>query len=353
MATYQWKASTTYNSDTDLSYGVTPNNFDTWQTGTVGGTSTGTWTYWYRDSNTPHYDPWGQMYFTDDDSSRVALSITDSWTTSVDSMNNLTVSVTTTLNSIVRDDIRGNPIGAGTWGRDISVYRQQGGSLVASYYDGDIATAHTILASPGVSLGTRTFTIAPGSTGNVAPSIFLHNQVHGDTSYDDIWIGVQFRNHLPAPITFTLAYDANGGSGAPATQTATAVDSATFTVSNTTPTWGDYEFLGWSHIQYSDSRTEADVEYRAGDTITLQRANPSLTLYAVWRMTYVPGKTYKASDNTWYSHNRQPGGAAKLWNGSSWTSNMETINGPTATGNPPTIKHSDAWRNMRRIGQGA
>lgn len=349
MATYQWKASTTYNSDTELSYGVTPNNFDTWQTGNTGGTRTGTWTYWYRDSNTPQ--PGGG--FSDSDSSRVALSVTDSWTATVDNLNNLTISITTTLNSIVRDDIRGNPVGAGTWGRDISVYRQQGGSLIASYYDGDIATAHTILGAPGISLGTRTFTIAPGSTGSTVPSIFLHNQVHGDVSYDDIWIGVQFRNTLPAPVTFSLNYNANGGTGAPATQTAVAVDSATFTVSNGTPTWGSYEFLGWSRTQYSDSRTEADVEYRAGDTITLQRANPSLTLYAVWRMDYIPGKTYKASDNTWYSHNRRPGGSAKLWNGTGWSADMKTINGPTGTDNPPKIKHSDAWHNMRRIGQGA
>ena len=351
MANYQWKASTTYNSDTDLSYGVTPNNFDTWQTASAGGTRTGTWTYWYRDSNTPHYDQWGNIYFVDADSSRVAVSITDTWSTSVDSLNNLTVTLTTKVNSIVRDDLRGSNNSA--YGRRITIYPQQGGTAVASYEDYDLETAHTILASPGITLPQRSFTIAPGTTGNVNPSIFLHNQVIGDSSYDDIWIGVQFKNILPTPITFTLNYDANGGTGAPASQTATAVDSATFTISNVSPSWGSYEFLGWSRTRYVDSRTEADVEYRAGDTVTLQRANPTLTLYAVWRMVYVPGKTYKASDSTWYSHNRRPGGSAKLWNGSTWTSNMETINGPAGTGNPPTIKHSDAWHNMRRIGQGA
>lgn len=351
MAIYQWKASTTYNSDTDLSYGVTPNDFATWQNGTIGESKSDTWTYWYRDSNTPHYDGSGNIYYTDADSSRVAVSVTDSWTTSVDSLNNITVSVTTTLNSIVRDDIRGNPVGAVTWGRDISIYREQGGALVASYYDGDIATAHTILASPGISLGTRTFTISPGATGNIAPSIFLHNQVSGDTSYDDIWIGVQFRNTLDPPITFTLSYNANGGSGAPANQTQTAVNSATFTVANGTPTWGYYEFLGWSHIQYLDSRTEADVEYRAGDTITLQRANPSLTLYAVWRMDYRPGKTYNSSNNTWWSHDRAAG-AANIRNAANtgWTT-MRTIGGNgTRSDNPPYIYGNGAWRNQRRIG---
>ena len=347
MANYQWRATTTYQSDTSLSYGVTPNNFNTWQTGTTGGTRTGTWTYWYRDTNT--LQPGGG--FADSDSSRVALNVTDSWTATVDALNNLTINITTTLNYIVRDDLRGTNYN--TYGRRIDIYQQQGGSVVASYEDYDLTTAHTILASPGVVIGQRTFTIAPGSTSNVASSLYLHNQVIGLSSYDDIWIGVQFRNPLDPPITFSLNYSANGGTGAPAAQTTTAVNSATFTISNTTPTWGSYEFLGWSRTQYPDSRTEDDVEYRAGDTVTLQRANPSLTLYAVWRMTYVPGKTYKASDNTWYSHNRRPGGSAKLWNGSAWTSNMETINGPTNTGDPPTIKHSDAWHNMRRIGTGA
>lgn len=349
MANYQWKASTTYNSSTDLSYGVIPNNFESWQTGTIGDTKSDTWLYWYRDSNTPHYDEQGNMYFTDDDSSRVAVSVTDSWSTSVDSLNNLTVTVTTRVNSIVRDDLRGS--NNDNYGRTITLYQQQGGAAVWSYDDYNLSSAHTMLASPGITIAQRSFTIPPGSTGNVAPSLFLHNQVIGDSSYDDIWIGVQFRNTLDPPITFTLSYNANGGSGAPATQTATAVSSATFTVASGTPTWGYYEFLGWSRTRYTDSRTEVDVEYRAGDTITLQRANPSLTLYAVWRMTYVPGKTYNLSDGVWYSHNRKPNGAAKIYTGAGWSDNMETINGPVGVGNPPLIKHDDAWHNMRRIGQ--
>lgn len=349
MANYQWRASTTYNSNTDLSYGVTPSDFNTWQTDTIGNAKSDTWLYWYRDSNTPHYDQWGNMYFTDDDSSRVALSITDSWTTSVDSMNNLTVTVTTKVNSVVRDDLRGS--NNDNYARDITIYTQQGGSAVWNYVDYSLSTAHTLLASPGITIAQRSFTISPGGTGNVAPSLFLHNQVPGGSSYDDIWLGVQFRNPLDPPITFSLVYNANGGTGAPATQTATAVSSATFTVSNGTPTWGFYEFLGWSHIQYTDSRTEADVEYRAGDTITLQRANPSLTLYAVWRMDYRPGKTYNNSNTTWWSHDRDAG-AANIRNAANtgWTT-MRTIGGDgSRTGNPPYIYGNGAWRNQRRIG---
>lgn len=352
MANYQWRATTTFKSDTQLSYGVIPNNFNTWQTDTIGTPEGDTWDYWYRDTNTPHYDPQGHIYFVDADSSRVVVNVTDSWSTSVDAMNNLTVTITTTVNYIVRDDLRGS--NNNNYGRTISIYRQQGGAIVWSGNDYILDAAHTILASPGVSLGTRTIVIPPGQVSNYTPSIYLHNQVIGESSYDDIWIGVQFRNILEAPITFSLNYNANGGTGAPATQSTVAITSATFTVSNGTPTWGSYEFLGWSRTKYTDSRTEADVEYVGGDTITLQRTAPNVTLYAVWRMVYVPGKTLDASTGIWYSHNRKPDGSAKLWNGSNWTSNMETIGGDGArTGNPPSIYGNNDWRNMRKIGQGA
>jgi len=62
---------------------------------------------------------------------------------------------------------------------------------------------------------------------------------------------------------------------------------------------------------------------------------------------YVPGATY--SNNIWWSHDRD-GGAAKLYNGSGWSENMRTINGAIGTDNPPFIRHENAWKNMRLIG---
>ena len=63
---------------------------------------------------------------------------------------------------------------------------------------------------------------------------------------------------------------------------------------------------------------------------------------------YVPGDTY--DNGQWWSHDRN-GGAAKLYTGSSWSENMRTINGAVGTDNPPLIKHDDAWKNMRLIGE--
>lgn len=150
--------------------------------------------------------------------------------------------------------------------------------------------------------------------------------------------------------TATVTYNANGGTGAPAAQTASVnpdYNSKSFTVPSGTPTWGYYRFLGWSHIQYVDSRTEADVEYRAGDTVTVTTSSPSLILYAVWEMDYRPGKVWNGSD--WLSHNRNPSGKANVRTSSTWKE-MRTIGAPTAKNDPPTIYHDSEWYDMRKIG---
>lgn len=74
----------------------------------------------------------------------------------------------------------------------------------------------------------------------------------------------------PSTTTYTLTYNANGGSGAPSSQTG----ATRYTVSSTKPTRSGYTFLGWSK---SSSATSAS--YVAGNTITL---SANTTLYAVW-----------------------------------------------------------------------
>lgn len=100
--TYKWKADTTYQSDTSLSYGVTPSTQTDWQTAEVGAKS-GTWTYWYRDANVA-----GPGGYTDDNSSRVAVSLTETWTATISSTNYLTITINTIINSVVRDDLPGS-----------------------------------------------------------------------------------------------------------------------------------------------------------------------------------------------------------------------------------------------------
>ena len=188
---YKWRTTFQYQNALDpnfhLSYGATPNTYDTWQTATAGASGSNTTTYFYRDSNTMYAGEW-----VDTISSRAAYNVNQTWTTSVDSHNNLTVSISTVINSVVRDDIRGSD--TNTPGRIINVYKENGGAAYISTTDNQVATAHTISGS--VDLGTYTFTLAPGQ--NLTRStLYIHNQTVGSGSYDDIWAGVQFMNPLP------------------------------------------------------------------------------------------------------------------------------------------------------------
>ena len=82
----------------------------------------------------------------------------------------------------------------------------------------------------------------------------------------------------PTYKTFTLKYDANGGTGAPATQTYTATsqyeNSHTFTISNDKPTRQDYEFKGWAETPNATTATK-----QPGGSIVV---TGTTTLYAVW-----------------------------------------------------------------------
>lgn len=76
--------------------------------------------------------------------------------------------------------------------------------------------------------------------------------------------------------TYTVSYNANGGSGAPANQTKT--HGTTLTLSTTQPTKTNYNFKGWA---LSASATTA--AYASGASYT---ANSGVTLYAVWELAY-------------------------------------------------------------------
>lgn len=73
--------------------------------------------------------------------------------------------------------------------------------------------------------------------------------------------------------TYTISYNANGGSGAPSSQTKT--HGVTLTLSSTKPTRVGYEFLGWA-----TSPTATSATYSAGGSYT---SNAAATLYAVWK----------------------------------------------------------------------
>lgn len=80
--------------------------------------------------------------------------------------------------------------------------------------------------------------------------------------------------------TYAVTYDANGGSGAPASQVKTY--GKTLTLQTGTPTRDNYNFLGWA--KSASDASAKKVSYQAGANYT---ANAALTLYAVWEVAYV------------------------------------------------------------------
>ena len=81
---------------------------------------------------------------------------------------------------------------------------------------------------------------------------------------------------IPALTKYTISYNANGGTGAPSSQTKTY--NSTLTLSSAKPTRTGYDFKGWA------TSASGSVAYSAGASYT---ANASVTLYAVWQ-----AKTY-------------------------------------------------------------
>ena len=88
----------------------------------------------------------------------------------------------------------------------------------------------------------------------------------------------------PVLLTFTLNYDANGGTGAPASQTYKATSeyerSHSFTISSQEPTRENYTFLGWS-----TNKNATSASYQPSGSIVV---TGTTKLYAVWEENTPP-----------------------------------------------------------------
>lgn len=150
---------------------------------------------------------------------------------------------------------------------------------------------HTISAFNGTkrSSGSGSFTGTYSISGNgsatktVTVTFKNFNTDNGDSASKN----VSFSVTVPAWTSYTIKYNANGGSGAPSSQT--KWKDQTLTLSSTKPTRTGYSFLGWS-----TSSTATSATYSAGGKYT---ANAAATLYAVWKAnTYTV--TYNANGGT-------------------------------------------------------
>lgn len=114
---------------------------------------------------------------------------------------------------------------------------------------------------------------------------FKHfNDDNGQSAYKD----VSFSVSVPAWTSYTVSYDANGGSGAPGNQT--KWKDQNLTISADKPTWSGYTFIGWA-----TSSTATSAAYYPGGTFS---GNYSITLYAVWSKNSMMTINFDANGGT-------------------------------------------------------
>jgi uncharacterized repeat protein (TIGR02543 family) len=121
--------------------------------------------------------------------------------------------------------------------------------------------------------GSFTGTYSISGNGAATKTITVTFRNFNDDNDDSATKSVSFNVSVPAWTSYTVSYSANGGSGAPSSQT--KWKDQTLTLSGTKPTRSGYSFLGWS-----TSSTATTASYSAGGSYT---NNASATLYAVWK----------------------------------------------------------------------
>ena len=189
----------------------------------------------------------------------------------------MSLTITTTL-SLSSQSVANNTSTV-TWkvkySKSSSTYNNNG----AKYYvnvDGNRVKSGTWKPKKGTTSGTiasGTTTIkhnADGTHAQIRAYAKVYDTGFSPSSADD------YSPYLSLPKitrTFTVSYNANGGTGAPASQTKTY--GVNLTLSSTIPTRAGYAFKGWA-----TSSTGA-VAYPAGGTYS---ANSAVTLYAVWEL---------------------------------------------------------------------
>ena len=241
-------------------------------------------------------------------------------------------------NNVYQSDYNTWAVGALAWGASLSYNANGGTNPPATQTHGGIpnaTTSYSFTVSNGVPTrsGYRFDGWSTTSSGAVeyqaGDTFTVQKSAPAKTLYA-VWTRIY---------DYVLNYNANGGSGAPASDTySTELTSHTFTVSSTIPTLAAHSFNGWMYN---------GVTYHGGDTITLTSAATTVTLDAQWLNSYRPGE--RKISGTWTSTNRQAGACERKTNGH-WD-DLRTIDGGTGTGDPPSRKSSGTWYNQRKLGQ--
>lgn len=122
--------------------------------------------------------------------------------------------------------------------------------------------------SSGSFTGTYSISGNAGATKTISVTFRNYNDDNGDSATKSISLNVS----VPAWTSYTVKYNANGGAGAPSSQT--KWKNQTLTLSSAKPTRAGHSFQGWA------TSASGSVAYAAGANYT---ANAAVTLYAVWK----------------------------------------------------------------------
>ncbi|MBQ9604865.1 MAG: InlB B-repeat-containing protein, partial [Firmicutes bacterium] len=156
-----------------------------------------------------------------------------------------------------------------------SNHSQENSTCYGKLYD---ASGNVILS------GSQSIVINTQTTNFVIEKTFSDNNVYYIGVY---WSDSSKTGSIPIKLRrcYTISYNANGGSGAPSSQTKRYGE--TLTLSSAIPTYSGRTFLGWS-----TSSTATSASYSAGASFSL---NSNYTLYAVWSSPTTYSISYNAN----------------------------------------------------------
>ena len=147
-------------------------------------------------------------------------------------------------------------------------YNANGGSGAPSTQTKWYGTALTLSSMKPTRTGYTFQGWATSSSGSVAYASGANYTANSAVTLYAVW-----EAH-----TYTVSYNANGGTGAPSSQTKTY--NKNLTLSSMIPTRANYTFLGWG-----TSASATSVTAKPGGVYT---GNSSLVLYAIWELAYRP-----------------------------------------------------------------
>lgn len=148
-------------------------------------------------------------------------------------------------------------------------------------------------------------------------------------------------------VTYTLTYNANGGSNAPLAQsTNSKTGSATFTLRTNEPTRDGYIFLGWT-----TNSSGTGTLYQPGGTYST--SNTSTTMYAKWEQAVIEITSSLPSDLSYfvgeqftYSVSANVDGCTVSVSGADWIH----VSGMTVTGTPVSPGSYDVTLTVSKSG---